>query len=58
MWGLTLNIAIDYYYGFEVRYLPVGVFISSRNDSRYGDNIQFNTAEEAFTWIRKTVELE
>ena len=50
-------ITIDYYYGFEIRGTPRGVFVSGRNDSRYGDGFHFNTAGEAFAWIMKTVGL-
>ena len=50
-------ITIDYYYGFEIRGTPKGIFVSGRNDSRCGDSLQFNTVNEALTWIMKTVGL-
>ncbi len=51
-------IAIDYYYGFEIRYTPKGIFVSGRNDSHYGDSLQFNTVCRAFAWIRKAVGID
>ena len=47
----------EYYYGFELRLTPKGVYVSGRNDSRYGSALRFDFFEDARAWIEETVGL-